>query len=102
MKKLKVLYIIWGLIVVLIIAGLTTLGYLYQKKLKPYKDGEKKLINYDVEPILGASNKKLVLHFYSTLYTTNLSLIKNCRYRLCNGNCWNRCIKRSSRCNLNR
>lgn len=40
MKKIKIAYIIWGIIVVIIIGLLTYLGFLYQKKLEPYKELE--------------------------------------------------------------
>ena len=40
MKKMKIAYIIWGILVVIIIGLLTFLGFMYQKKLEPYKELE--------------------------------------------------------------
>jgi len=40
MKKMKIIYIIWAVIVVIIIGLLTVLGFMYQKKLEPYKELE--------------------------------------------------------------
>lgn len=40
MKKIKTAYIIWAILVVVIIALLTTLGFMYPKKLAPYKELE--------------------------------------------------------------
>lgn len=45
MKKMKIMYITWGLLVVALIGALTCIGFIYQKKLKPYKDLENNLIS---------------------------------------------------------
>lgn len=45
MKKFKVAYILWAIMLVIIVGLLTYLGYTYQNKMKPYKDLESTLIN---------------------------------------------------------
>lgn len=45
MKEMKKLSIVWGIILVLIFGMLTTFGILYTKKVKPYKDMERKLVD---------------------------------------------------------
>lgn len=45
MKKFKTMYVIWGLLVLIIVGLLTYLGFVYQNKLKPYKDLERELVN---------------------------------------------------------
>lgn len=45
MKEMKKLSIVWGVILVLIFGMLTTFGILYTKKVKPYKDMEKLLVD---------------------------------------------------------
>lgn len=40
LKKIKVMYILWAVMVVVIIGLLTWLGFVYQKKLEPYKNLE--------------------------------------------------------------
>lgn len=40
MKKMRLAYIVWGIIVAMIIGLLTYLGFVYQKKLEPYKELE--------------------------------------------------------------
>lgn len=44
MKKMKLLYIIWGVLVIALVAVLTYIGFQYKNKIKPYKDMENKLI----------------------------------------------------------
>ena len=41
MKKLKGLYIVWALLVILIVAGLCYMGFIYKGKTTPYKAYEK-------------------------------------------------------------
>lgn len=45
MKKIKIAYIIWGCLLIVILGLLTYLGFMYQKKIEPYKMLEKELIN---------------------------------------------------------
>lgn len=45
MKKVNVLFIIWGIIVVFIIALLTTLGFLFKSKSSVYEKLEDKLVD---------------------------------------------------------
>jgi len=45
MKKMKVLYVVWGVLVVSLVGVLTYLGFQYKEKLKPYKYLEDKLIS---------------------------------------------------------
>lgn len=44
MKKMKLLYIIWGVLVILLVAVLTYIGFQYKNRIKPYKDMESKLV----------------------------------------------------------
>ena len=44
MKKMNVYLIIWGIIIVIIVALLTTFGFLYKDKTKVYKDLERKIV----------------------------------------------------------
>ena len=46
MKRLKIIYIIWAIFVIIILGLITLLGIEYNKKLKPYIEAEKKLVNY--------------------------------------------------------
>ncbi len=43
MKKMKVAYIIWTILIILLVGLLTYLGFTYKNKLKPYKDLETKI-----------------------------------------------------------
>lgn len=45
MNKMKKMYAIWGIIVVLVFALLTAFGFLYKNKSSVYKDLEEKLVN---------------------------------------------------------
>ena len=45
MKEMKKLSIVWGILLVLIFGMLTAFGILYTKKVKPYKDMEKNLVD---------------------------------------------------------
>lgn len=44
MEKMQKYSIIWGIMVVIIVALLTLLGFMYKDKTKVYKDLEKKLV----------------------------------------------------------
>ena len=44
MNRMKKMSIIWGFIVILLFAGLATIGFTYKFKSKKYKDLEKKLV----------------------------------------------------------
>jgi uncharacterized protein YpmB len=44
-KEMKRLTVIWGIILVLIVALLTTLGIIFNKKNKVYTDMENNLVN---------------------------------------------------------
>lgn len=43
MNKMRVIYIVWASLVLVLIVALTILGLVYQKRLEPYKDLETKL-----------------------------------------------------------
>lgn len=45
MKKMKKVYIIWGVIVVLVFALLTAFGFMYKNKSTIYKDLENRLVD---------------------------------------------------------
>lgn len=40
MKKIKIAYIIWAILVIIIFGLLTMLGFMYKKKVEPYKELE--------------------------------------------------------------
>lgn len=44
MKKTKILFIIWGIIVLIIIGLLTALGFILESRYEKYKDLEDKLV----------------------------------------------------------
>lgn len=46
MKKFKLMYIIWAVMLFIIIGLLTYLGIVNQKRLEPYKNLEKDLVSY--------------------------------------------------------
>lgn len=43
LKKMQTVSIIWGLVLFLIVASLTTVGFIYKNKIKKYEEIEKKL-----------------------------------------------------------
>lgn len=51
MKKTKVLFIIWGILVVIIVGLLTTMGFILQHKNEKYYELEEKLIESATEYI---------------------------------------------------
>lgn len=51
MKKTKILFIIWGILVIVIVGLLTTMGFILQNKNKKYQDLEEKLVESATEYI---------------------------------------------------
>lgn len=44
MKRLKIVSVVWGILVVLLFSGLTTIGFIYKKKTAKYKKLEDRLV----------------------------------------------------------
>lgn len=43
MNKIKTLYIVWGIVVIIVIALLTAFGFMYKNKTSSYKELEKEI-----------------------------------------------------------
>ncbi len=46
LKQMHRISVIWGIVLVLLVTGLTAIGFLYKNKSKDYKEMENKLVNF--------------------------------------------------------
>ena len=74
MEKIKKMYVVWTILVIIIFTLLTTFGFIYKKKMSVYKDLEAKLVEAEKKYVdanfLYPENKEMVK-------TTSTTLIEN-------------------------